>query len=169
MRKLSILFAVLFLILSVAQIFAQKKPREVIVIEISVPNFENTDKRQILINRTTKTRYEKTGGRVKSVGNTVGYSCGDCSAELLAKLKEQVLTENKEMAKINSEISFYMFIARAFRMGKDKSNLSFIISDGKDCKLRKILKVYRNRQNKMQLKCGASLVAYYGFESKGGN
>lgn len=175
MKNFSISFAILFICFSATHIFAQKKAkfREVIVIEISVPNFENTDKREILINRTIKTKYEESGGSGQGIGFGIGYNCGDCSPESLAKMKEQALAEKKELekklAKKNSESPSYMFTARAFRLGKDKSNLSFEILVGENCKSRKIFKIYRNRQNKLQLKCGVSLVAYYGVESKEGN
>lgn len=146
MKKLP---AFLLILISVShfgttEVFAQKKakPRPVIVIEISVPNFEQPDKREVLINRTAKSNYEYSGGG--------GQGCGGCGEE-----------RSRELAK-----STYVFTARAWRMGRDKSKVGFEIEVGEQCQTQKIFKVYRHRQTKIRLNCGIGLAAYYGFETK---
>ncbi|HEX8736434.1 MAG TPA: hypothetical protein VF721_13985 [Pyrinomonadaceae bacterium] len=161
MKKLLILFLVLVATdFGISPVFAQKKgkpPREVIVIEISVPTFYEVDKREVLINRTSKSKYKYMGGAGKGMAGTVG--CPRCSPEEIAKL-------NAKSAINENEISSYGFTASAWRMGKDKSKMRFDISVGESCQAQKKFMIYRNRQNKIQLNCGVSLVVYYGFETK---
>lgn len=166
MKKLLILFLVLVAShFGTTAIFAQKKakPREIVVIEISVPTFDDADKREVLINQTAEGKYEISGGGGKGIASTVG--CPRCSAEELAELhaelKKSLINEN--------EFSSYSFTARARRMGNDKSKMSFDISVGESCRAKKVFTVYRNQQNEIQLNCGVSLIAYYGFEMKEAN
>ena len=142
MRKFLILLSILFLGFGTINIFAQKKakPRKVVIFEISVPNFGEPYKEEILINQTPKAKYEFDGG-----GSSSCYHCD------------------------KNEDSSYSFTLRAFRMGKNKANVGFEIEIDKKCKTRKIFKVYQNQPTKLQLNCGVILTAYYGFESKKAN
>jgi Na+-transporting NADH:ubiquinone oxidoreductase subunit NqrF len=159
MKKLSILFAVLFLVFFTTHIFAQKKAkqREVIVIEITTPN-KNIDRQEVLINRTPKTNYEIGGGGANGGGSV----CGDCSPKESEEINKKYKAQLRKLS--------YGFTAKAWRMGKNKSNLSFGISVGEDnCQTQKIFTVYRNQQTKIQLNCGVSLIAYYGLKNEEGN
>lgn len=142
MKKFSTLLIVLFLIFGIVQTFAQKKakPREVIMIEISVPNFEEADKREVLMNRPSKIKYDASGSG--------GQSCINCN---------------------EPSDSFYGLRAGAVRIGKDSAKVGFKIEIDEKCKTRKVFMVYRNQQTKIQLNCGVSLVAYYGYESEEAN
>jgi hypothetical protein len=142
----------------IIQVFAQKqlKPREVIVIEFTSPR-GSPAKYEVLINRTPKTNYEILGGGAYAGG----VGCGDCSREEYERLKEK---HKAELASLS-----YGFSAKAWRMGKNKSNLNFGISTGGNCRTQKTFTVYRDRQTKIQLDCGVTLTAYYGLESKEAN
>ena len=118
------LFCLLFIITCTSNfgtnaIFAQKrtKPREVIVIEFLTPTGIN-ERREVLINRTPKTKYETSGGG--AIASCAG--CGDCSQETFEELNRKA----KEEARKKS----YGFSIKAWRMGKNKSNVSFGISIG---------------------------------------
>lgn len=143
----------------IIQSFAQKraKPREVIFIEFTSPT-GGIAKWEVIINRSPKTKYQTAGGGASGAG----VSCSHCSQEYFEELRRKA---NEEAAKKS-----YGFTAKAWRMGKDKSNVNFAISTGGgECQTQKTFTVYRNRQTKLQLKCGISLTAYYGFESKKAN
>jgi hypothetical protein len=146
MRKFSILFLILFLGFTAIQIFAQKmvKLREVIIIEFLAPNHKEFRKDEIFINKKPKSEFEVGGGS--------GSECGECTPE-----------------QIDAQPSDYLYTARVFRMGKNKANIGFEISVDGECKTQKVFAVYRNQQTKIQLNCGVSLIAYYGFESKKAN
>lgn len=143
MKKLSILFAVLFLGFGTIHISAQKKIklREVIIIEFLAPKHTEVRRDEIFINKTPESKFESGGGS--------GSGCGECTLE-----------------QINVQPSDYLYTARAFRMGKNKANIGFEIEVDGECKTRKIFTVHRNQQTKIQLKCGVSLTAFYGFESE---
>jgi hypothetical protein len=77
-----------------------------------------------------------------------GGSCGDC---------DEFQTPD------------YEFKATAFKMNKNKTKVSFKIKIGDECKTSWVFTVYRNRKTKLQLQCGVSLIAYFGFESEEAN
>ena len=149
MKKLPALFLTLLVAshFGTTAVFAQKKikPTEVIVIEFLVPDRESFDKWEIPINKNSR---EKLSGGGGNVSECLDYSDTEC-------------------AKI--PYSSYDFYGKAFALDKNKTKVSFKIKINDECKTRWFFTVYRNRQNKIQLGCGVSLVAYYGFESKEAN
>lgn len=145
MKKLPILLAVLFLAFSATHIFAQKKakPKEVINIEFLIPRRNYKNKIEIPVNINSK--------EDSSVGQTSIRECG-----VPAGCKDFIY-------------STYTLTAKAFKVTKTKISVIFNIEVNDGCKTQKTFMVYQKRQSKIQLKCGVSLVAYYGVENKKGN
>ena len=135
------MFAVLFLSSSAVHIFAQKKveDREVIVVEFLIPNRIHPGKTEIPINDD---------------GEFGQVSISECGFP--GKCPGHVYSTYTLSAKASSKVE-----------SKTKVNFKIEVTDG--CKTQKAFTVYRMQQTKIQLKCGVSLVAYYGFESKEGN
>ncbi len=129
-------------------VFAQKKakPKEVIIFELLLPDQESFAKSEIPINNTPKGVLEATGGAVSECG----------------------IPENPECAK--TIYASYVFRARAFASGKNQPRINLQIKmsfDNKDCTMQKRnFIVYRNRQTKITLECGFTLIARHGFEGK---
>jgi hypothetical protein len=123
------------------EIFAQKKakPKEVIIVKFSLPNWKSFKKGQFPINKTPQ-------------GN---FDSGDIS------VSECMDPSNKECT-----YSSYEFAGRAFAVNKNLAKINFKIEVDDNCKTRRIFTVYRNKETKIRLNCGVSLIAYYGFESK---
>ena len=134
------MFAVLFLCFGTTDIFAQKKAIPREVIVIEILS---------PISKDADKREVLINKTVKSnyeAGGGRGNACTSCDQN-----------------------GSYEFNATAWRMGKDKSKISFKISFADECRTRKIFTIYRNQQTKIQLNCGVNIVAYYGFESEEGN
>jgi hypothetical protein len=132
-------------------VFAQKraKPKEVIILEVLLPNQESFSKAEIPINDTLKGNLDASGGVINECG----------------------IPEDPECAK--TVYAYYGFRAKAFASGKSKTqiNLQFEVTYGnEDCKMQeKNFIVYRNRQTKITLECGFTLIARYGLEGKEAN
>ena len=116
-----------FLIFGANTIFAQQKIklREIILIELTTPS-KNVVKYEVLINRNSKTDYETAAGGA----NGGGVNCGDCSPEEFERLNKEYEAKLKSFS--------YGLMAKAWRMGKNKSNVNFGISvGGENCQAQK--------------------------------
>ena len=127
--------------------FAQKRasPKEVIVVEFLFPN-QVSFKSKIPINKTPK-------GSLKAWDGAV-HECG--------------IPEDPECAK--TIYASYTFSARAFASGKSQTRINLQTKASYDhevCTMQKrTFIVYRNRQTKLRLKCGLTLIARYGLETE---
>lgn len=158
MKRISLLVLIIAFAsqFGITQIFAQKKSklREVIIIEFTTPS-NAILKREVLINRTSKIKSWIGSG----VENGIGVGCSHCDKKKL----EEINRKAREKFKKES----YSFTASAWKTGKNKSNLNFDVSIGDgNCYTKKIITIHRNKITNVQLNCGLSLVAYYGFESE---
>jgi hypothetical protein len=131
-------------------VFAQKrvKRKEVIIIEFSMPNRESPDKWEIPINKTPKGSLDAGGGMVSECG----------------------IPDDPECAK--TIYSAYKYQAKAFAVGKSQTRIDIKIEytvGAENCQTRRTLIVYRKRQAKIRLGCGANLLARYGPETKEAN
>lgn len=131
--------------------FAQKrvKPKEAIILVFTLSTDESFDKLEFPINKTAKGKFDAGGGMVNECG----------------------FPELPECAKF--VYSSYIISGRAFAAGKNRAKIKLkadVTVGYKDCKISGTYTVYRNRKTKIRLtSCGASLIAYYGFESKEAN
>jgi hypothetical protein len=131
--------------------FAQKraKPGEVIIVVLSLSTGESFDELEFPINKTSRGIFDAGGGMVSECG----------------------FPEKPECAK--SVYKSYDILGRAFAAGRNRAKIKLradITVGDNDCKISGIYTVRRNRKTKIRLSsCGASLTAYYGFESKKAN
>ncbi|HEY0460916.1 MAG TPA: hypothetical protein VGC97_17405 [Pyrinomonadaceae bacterium] len=112
----------------------------------SLSTKDSFDKLEFPINKTSKGKFDAGGGMVSECG----------------------FPEKPECAKFI--YSSYDISGRAFAAGKNQAKIKLkadISANNNDCKINRTYTVYRNRKTKIRLNsCGASLIAYYGFESK---
>lgn len=143
MRKLSILFAALFLIFIATQTFAQKKPeqKQIVVIKFLIPKQKEFAKEEVPIEKKSK---------LVGISETVINECG--------------VPESGECN--NSNDWTYTFSANAFRTRKAITIVDFKIKVNNECKTQNTFTVYQSRKTKLSLKCGVSLIAYYGLKTK---
>ena len=146
MKNFRVILPIIVVIIcsSVTAIFGQKvaRPKEVIIIEIVVPNRADVpDKWEVPINRTN--------GSNDEVGAMSISECGGCMTD-------------DEFLKAGPS-STYEFSARAYRMGQNNTNIGFEIKVD-ECVTRKVFSVRRNRRAMIKLGCGTKIVAYYGFQ-----
>jgi len=147
----------LFLLIAVAshfgiiQVFAQKrvKPKEVIIVVLSLSTGYSFDGLEFPINKTSKGIFDAGGGMVSECGSPEKPEC----AKYIYKS--------------------YDISGRAFAINKTQAKIRLkadITVGDNDCKINGTYTVYRNRKTKIGLdSCGASLIAYYGFKSKEAN
>lgn len=132
-----------FLILVVAShfgitsVFAQKKVKRKEVVVIEL----------LIPGREEITKAEVLINQTPKLKNSVrgGGGCGNCD---------------------ESQTPPYEFKAEVFKIDKNKTKVSFKIEVGDECRTGWVFTVSRNRKTKLQLNCGISLTAYYGFESE---
>lgn len=122
-------------------VFAQKdrKSREVIVVEYLMAGDKSSEKLEIPVNG------DNGVGSVSECLDWTGREDECTKAYSSFELSGKTLQISKNTARVNFKAE--------------------IFADSKECKTRKIFTVYRNRQTRLQLKCGVSLIAYYGFAS----
>lgn len=143
-KLLAVLLAVSYFCITPG--FAQKsvKPKKVVIVDFLLLNGERASKWKIPINKTRRGGLKVGGGSVTECASPNS----DCSKAIY---------------------SSYEFEAKAFAIGKNRTRIDIKIEysvDEKECKTRRIFTVYRNRQTKIRLGCGAVLIARYGLETE---
>ena len=127
--------------------FAQKsvKPKKVIIVDFLLLNGERASKWKIPINKTPKGGLRTGGGSVTECGFPDKPECAEAI------------------------YSSYEFEAKASAIGKNRTRIDIKIEysvDDEECKTHRIFTVYRNRQTKIRLGCGAVLIARDGLETE---
>ena len=135
----------------IIQVFAQKrvKPKEIIIVVLSLSTGESFDGLEFPINKTPKGIFDAGGGMVSECG----------------------FPDKPECAKF--VYKSYDISGRAFTINKNQAKIRLkadVTVGDNDCKINGTYAIYRNRKTNIRLNsCGASLIAYYGFKSKKAN
>ena len=63
----------------------------------------------------------------------------------------------------------YGISVESAKLSRNSARITFKIEDANGCKVKKIFTVSRDKKSKFKLKCGFTLIAYYGFETNEAN